>query len=305
MRHGSCLSSAVRLAKIPLVKKTLKIVGALVSVVILFLAWWHVRHPQNEAVNCDTFTLSGEIAPKTFVQARECLVRSEAPKKTFVVAGSEGGDNLTALALGILIHRHGWDVEIVDYCLSACATFIFPAGKTISLHRQSLLAFHGGPHQENLLDQAKVLDEIASMNGARKEFVTIRPAIKISARTEFVTRAQSGTENTASIAPETPAYLEVLEFFSIPDDLTYVEGIIALRKAAEQFYQELGVNLLLPTYGQLGVYEPIYKSSKYQGFIYRLDSLRRFGIGNVELKEGEWHPERHFLYPEVYEVTYP
>ena len=36
-----------------------------------------------------------------------------------------------------------------------------------------------------------------------------------------------------------------------------------------------------------------------------LDSLRRFGIGNIELKEGEWHPERNPAYPEVYEVTYP
>ena len=79
----------------------------------------------------------------------------------------------------------------------------------------------------------------------------------------------------------------------------------ALRKAADQFYQELGVNPSSSTYGQLGGYEPIYASYKYQGFIYRLDSLRRFGLGNIELKEGEWHPERHFLYPEVYEVTYP
>jgi hypothetical protein len=29
------------------------------------------------------------------------------------------------------------------------------------------------------------------------------------------------------------------------------------------------------------------------------------GISNIELKQGEWQPERHPDYKEVYEVTYP
>ena len=74
---------------------------------------------------------------------------------------------------------------------------------------------------------------------------------------------------------------------------------------SDQFYEELGVNLLLPHYGQTGRYEPIYKEHKYGGFIYRLDSLRKLGVGNIEVKGGEWHPERHRDYRDVYEVTYP
>jgi len=62
---------------------------------------------------------------------------------------------------------------------------------------------------------------------------------------------------------------------------------------------------VLSTYGQVGAYEPTYKSYKYGGFIYRLDSLRRLGMRNVELKDGEWHPERNPAYQDVYEVTYP
>ena len=62
---------------------------------------------------------------------------------------------------------------------------------------------------------------------------------------------------------------------------------------------------MLSTYGQVGPYEAIYKSYKYVGFTYRLDSLRRLGIGNIELKDGDWHPERHPAYPDVYEVTFP
>jgi hypothetical protein len=65
------------------------------------------------------------------------------------------------------------------------------------------------------------------------------------------------------------------------------------------------MNPWLPTYGQIGVYEPLYKSYKYGGFIYRLDSLSRLGVGNIEVKNGEWHPERSPAYQDVYEVTYP
>ena len=101
------------------------------------------------------------------------------------------------------------------------------------------------------------------------------------------------------------AYEEVLEFLSMNKDLPAVERWRQFTNASDKFYQELGINPLLPEYGQRGGYEPLYKSDKYGGFIYRLDSLRRLGIRNIELKEGEWHPERHPAYPEVYEVTFP
>jgi hypothetical protein len=91
----------------------------------------------------------------------------------------------------------------------------------------------------------------------------------------------------------------------IRDDSTFVEQVGALRKAADEFYEQLGVNPALSTYGQIGAYESTYRSYEHEGFIYRLDSLRRFGLGNIELKEGEWHPDRNPLYAKVYEVTYP
>ena len=97
----------------------------------------------------------------------------------------------------------------------------------------------------------------------------------------------------------------VLEFLSISDVTSAVEQIGKLRTASDQFYQDLDINPVLSTYGQIGNYESTYKSYKYGGFTYRLDSLRRLGVRNIELKEGEWHPERHPDYKDVYEVTYP
>lgn len=269
----------------------MKILAALVSVAILWLGYKYVLFLRDDDLRCDTITIAGDIGSETFVNLRGCLARSAAAKKTFVVKQSGGGDALAALALGILIHRHKWDVEVVDHCASSCANFIFPAGTTKYLNRHSLLLFHGGPYQENFMEMAEKFDQGSTTNGAPVESVTL---------------GQENKEGTLSFTPnKSKAYQEVLEFLSMTNISTAVDLVGKMRSASDQFYQELGVNPLLSTYGQVGAYEPTYKSYKYGGFIYRLDSLRRLGIGNIELKEGEWHPERNPAYQDVYEVAYP
>jgi len=216
-------------------------------------------------------------------------VRSAAAKKTFVVKESGGGDGAAALAIGILIRRHHWAVEVVDLCASSCANFIFPAGKTKYLNQHSLLLFHGGPYQENMLEMAEKFDRESAMNGTPVGSVVL---------------GQANKEGTITYSPNrSKAEQEVRDFLSIADG-SAVEYLGRLKSTLDQFHQELGVNPLLPIYGQIGGYEATYKSYKYGGFIYRLDSLRRLGIGDVELKEREWHPEGHPDFHDVYEVTF-
>jgi hypothetical protein len=275
-----------------LVKTSLKILAALVSVAVLWLGYRYVLNLRDEGYDYETLTIDGgELTSETFVSVRDRLVKSAADKKTFVVKESAGGSGLAALAIGILIHRHNWDVEVVGNCPSSCANWIFPAGKTKYLNSQSMLLFHGGPHQANWLELGNKLEHMFAANGTPVDSVEL------------------GHENKEGVVNWTPkrsaADEEVLEFLSINKDLPAVEKMIQFRNASDKFYQELGINPLLPEYGQIGGYEPLYKSYKYGGFIYRLDSLRRLGVGNIELKDGEWHPERHPDYQRVYEVTYP
>lgn len=261
---------------------------------IALLGFWLVRdHLEKKAIVCDTVTLTGWINPKTFLAVKDCLIQSTARNKTFLVKYSGGGSWESALALGILIHRHGWNVEVVDLCASSCANFIFPAGKTKYLHGDSMLLFHGGPHQKNLLAQmiAMEIDQTLMVDGA-----PIKTTDPDTRRTEGypIFDAEGAADR-----------LKVREFLSVKDVTDVVDLVAKMRSVSDQFYEELGINLLLPGYGQLGRYEPTYMSGKYGGFIYRLDSLRRLGVTNIELKDGEWHPERHRDYPDVYEVTYP
>jgi hypothetical protein len=234
------------------------------------------------------------VEARALIEARECLDRPSAAKKLFVVESSEGGNGPAALAIGILLHKYNWDVEVVDLCASSCANYIFPAGKTKYLREHSMLMFHGGPHQEGLLEALEEFDREIAVNGAPATPVVIGQKNK-----------EGAFEYDPGQTAKTPEVEAVLEFLSLNGVQTYAEGLRRFGHATDQFYQELGVNLLLPTYGQIGAYRPIYKSGKYFGFIYRLDSLRRFGIDNIELKDGKWHPERHPDYPSFYEVTYP
>ena len=285
------LPDADKLTKIHPVKTTLKILAALVSVAILGFICSYVLYLRDATVRCDTLTLTGDINADSFIEARDCLVRSQAAKKTFVVKASGGGDGFAALAIGILIHRHHWDVEVVDLCASSCANWIFPAGKTKYLNRHSMLLFHGGPHQANIPEMADKLDHLLAAKGTA------------------VTSVELGQKNQEGAltftANKSAAAEEVLEFLALNNDSPAVEKWRQFTNASDRFYQQLGINPLLPEYGQTGSYEPTYKSYKYGGFIYRLDSLRRLGVGHIELQEGEWQPERHPDYRHVYEVTYP
>jgi hypothetical protein len=274
----------------------LKVLCILASITAIGFGFMSV-HFANAGVACDTLTLTGDITPETFLSAKECLVQSTARKKTFVVTRSGGGSWESALALGILIHRHGWDVEIVDVCASACANFIFPAGKVKYVNSDALLLFHGGPHQQNISAKAAEVEQ--------KAMESEQPAAVKSMPSETMDPEHARMEGHVSIDGRGAERLQVMEFLSIKNVSNAADLLNRLTIASDQFYEELGVNRLLPIYGQLGSYEPTYKSYKYGGFIYRLDSLRRLGLGNIELKNGEWRPERNPNYRDVYEVTYP
>lgn len=275
-------------------KHYLKIGGTLAAVAIGGL-WLLFQHTGKNEGTCgtdtDTLTISGILEPEHFFQAKDCLMQSTAAKKTVVVTNSGGGNWETHLALGTLIHDYGWDVEVVDLCASSCAIFIFPAGKTKYLHPESLLLFHGGPHQANVMEQVVAVSQQTAGTGA---YVDPHPE-------------RHEREGRISYDPEgAEGRRQVRKFLGIEEAPTDAENFARLTEASDRFYEHLGVNIELPHYGQIGRYESQYKAYTHGGFMYRLESLRKLGITHIEVKGGgEWHPERNPVYAHVYEVDYP
>ncbi|NIG21300.1 hypothetical protein F3J37_21750 [Pantoea sp. Al-1710] len=61
-----------------------------------------------------------------------------------VSINSIGGDARNALAIGDYIYKNGISVDVRSVCASACANYIFPAGKKKYLGNDSYLLWHGG-----------------------------------------------------------------------------------------------------------------------------------------------------------------
>lgn len=61
-----------------------------------------------------------------------------------VSINSIGGDARNAMAIGDYIYKHGLSVDVRSACASACANYIFPAGKKKYLSNDSYLLWHGG-----------------------------------------------------------------------------------------------------------------------------------------------------------------
>lgn len=72
---------------------------------------------------------------------------------------SFGGDGTAAAIIGIYIIENHIDVAVYDYCLSACANYIFLAGHRKYLAPSTILAWHGAPEAEPTPRQ-KLLDGV-------------------------------------------------------------------------------------------------------------------------------------------------
>lgn len=67
--------------------------------------------------------------------------------------GSGGGEVGVGMDFGEWVHARKLDVIVVDYCLSSCANYVFPAGRRKSIPPGSVVAWHGSAHQRDLPQQ--------------------------------------------------------------------------------------------------------------------------------------------------------
>ncbi|MEQ6291638.1 hypothetical protein ACFPAG_13585 [Vogesella sp. GCM10023246] len=81
------------------------------------------------------------------IQQLEALYQRSAAKPRELLINSPGGDARLGLLLGYLVHGWGLDVRVREQCASACANYVFPAGRNKYLAAGSMLLWHGGALQ--------------------------------------------------------------------------------------------------------------------------------------------------------------
>lgn len=74
---------------------------------------------------------------------------------------SPGGELLPAIVLARWIREAGVNVEVKGICASACANYIFPAGRRKLISADALLVWHGGAFQKNFVE---FVDEFESVS---------------------------------------------------------------------------------------------------------------------------------------------
>lgn len=57
---------------------------------------------------------------------------------------SKGGPTTQGMALGQWVHDHKLDIKVLEYCLSSCANYVFPAGAHKVVSNFAVIGLHGG-----------------------------------------------------------------------------------------------------------------------------------------------------------------
>lgn len=227
-------------------------------------------------------TITGRITPETYVNLKN-LLNKHLFRPSRIIINSTGGDSGAALAISRLILRYNMDVEVLDFCNSSCANYIFTAGRNKYLNPHSLVIFHGGLSQSNILGLLNSQDgssanEMIAGNVGREVVVEFNMNYKF--------------QDQIALALEFPKFE------------SHAEEIIYLRMLEEQHFESLGINKLIPILGQQGKYEDLYKSNKFSGFYFSLETLAALGVKNIRLRGSAWDPAKNPEFGNIYQVEY-
>ena len=89
----------------------------------------------------DVLYYNGKITDTSYVAVLNLTINHDIKK---ISINSIGGDARNAMEIGDYIYKNGLSVDVRSVCASACANYIFPAGKNKYLGNNSYLLWHGG-----------------------------------------------------------------------------------------------------------------------------------------------------------------
>jgi len=149
-------------------------------------------------------------------------------KPTTLSIRSPGGPTGAGLALGQWVRDHKLDVKVLEYCLSSCANYVFPAGIHKVVSNFAVIGLHGGLSSTSFsfdADTQKMLDALApAQRKAWMEqfFASMKPDAKkeeaylqaLGVRADYVTLGQQERYQRYQQDPKTIGWTYSLEDFA-------------------------------------------------------------------------------------------
>ncbi|MGK5026107.1 hypothetical protein [Janthinobacterium sp. RB2R34] len=106
--------------------------------------------PINQAANQQLVTLYDSLADKPDVLS----IRSP------------GGEVNAGMDLGRWVRAHKLNVRVMEFCISSCANYVFPAGIEKIVSNFAMIGYHGGPGE---------VDKVVLNDSARKVYDSLSP----------------------------------------------------------------------------------------------------------------------------------
>jgi hypothetical protein len=105
-----------------------------------------------------------------------------SPKPTVLSIRSQGGEVNAGMALGSWVRAHRLNVKVLEFCLSACANYVFPAGIRKIVSNFAVIGYHGGPNNPGQLQLGAKAQKIYDALSPAQQKAFMDDVVEISSR---------------------------------------------------------------------------------------------------------------------------
>jgi hypothetical protein len=105
-----------------------------------------------------------------------------SPKPTVLSIRSQGGEVNAGMALGSWVRAHRLNVKVLEFCLSSCANYVFPAGIRKIVSNFAVIGYHGGPNNPGRLQLGAKAQKIYDALTPEKQKAFMEDIAEISSR---------------------------------------------------------------------------------------------------------------------------
>lgn len=173
-------------------------------------------------INGSALIYEGILNVDGFTKIKNATKKTEQDIKWFHI-NSAGGDIDASMDIGLWVFSRGLNVRVHNVCLSSCANYIFPAGKTKEIEKNAIVAWHGSALQDSLstppLDQIEDLlssiedpkEKEAQRNKIIKSHANYIVEMKQKQKAFFI---KIGVDEGITIVGQTKMY-KVINFWSM------------------------------------------------------------------------------------------
>ena len=201
-----------------------------------------------------TLVYDGVINQESYNRLRRILRTMDADGTVIRIfqIKSNGGESRSAKKMGAWIHNENISVVVDEYCFSACANYIFTAGRSKVIRENSIVGWHG-----SLLAAEYIAKELG---------ITLDEQLR------------RGYDS----GPRPPG----VSF------ATFKDMILEEAEEEREFLRKIGVNAELAIYGFLPEHHEAYHrdaSHHYSVWTFSIEDMEKFGVANVSYQgDGEY-----------------